>query len=150
MKTCALLMIAAACGMALTSGQPLKGKPGVMRTTFGKLPDGRSVDVFTLTNTNGMEVRAVTYGGIITSVRVPDRSGAMADVVLGFESLEPYVKGHPYFGAIVGRYGNRIAGGRFTLDGRTYTLATNNGPNHLHGGNKGFDKAVWTAAAAPD
>ena len=92
-----------------------------------------------------MEVRAITYGGIITSIRVPDRSGAIGDVVLGFDALESYLKGHPFFGTIVGRYGNRIARGQFTLDGHTYKLATNNGPNHLHGGIVGFDKAVWSA-----
>ena len=104
--------------------------------------------MFTLTNAKGVEVRAITYGAIITSIRVPDRAGRFADIVLGFDSLEGYVKTHPYFGTIVGRYGNRIAGGRFTLDGQTFKLAQNNGPNHLHGGNKGFDKYVWKAEPA--
>ena len=99
--------------------------------------------MFTMTNVNGVEIRAITYGAIITSIRVPDRAGRFADVVLGFDNLEGYVKTHPYFGTVVGRYGNRIAGGRFTLNGQTYKLAQNNGPNHLHGGNKGFDKYVW-------
>jgi aldose 1-epimerase len=97
-----------------------------------------------------MEVRAMTYGGIITSILAPDRNGAMADVVLGFDSLEPYLPRHPYFGAIVGRYGNRIGNAQFTLDGRTYKLAANNGPNHLHGGVRGFDKYVWEAAPLAD
>jgi len=90
-----------------------------------------------------MEVRAMTYGGIVVSLRVPDRQGRLDDVVLGYESAAAYAKNDPYFGAIIGRYGNRIAKGRFTLDGKTYELATNNGPNHLHGGIKGFDKVMW-------
>jgi aldose 1-epimerase len=94
-----------------------------------------------------MEVTAIAYGGIITSLKVPDRNGTLGDVVLGFDHLEGYLKGHPFFGAIVGRYGNRIGGATFTLDGQTYTLAKNNGPNHLHGGVKGFDKVLWKMAA---
>jgi aldose 1-epimerase len=116
----------------------------VTRTSFGRLPDGTAVDVFTLTNAHGLEVRAMTYGGIITSVRVPDRKGQLDDVVLGYDTAAAYAKNNsPYFGAIIGRYGNRIAKGQFALDGRTYHLAANNGPNHLHGGIKGFDKVVW-------
>ena len=117
----------------------------VNKAAFGKTPDGQSVDIYTLTNTKGMEVRAITFGGIITSIRVPDRRGAFADVALGFKALEPYLRNPPYFGAIIGRYGNRIAKGRFTLDGHPYTLAVNNAPNSLHGGVKGFDKVVWKA-----
>jgi len=117
----------------------------VTRAPFGRLPDGRPVELFTLTNAHGIEVRVVTYGGIILSIRTPDRDGRFDDLVLGYDSLEGYVRESPYFGAIVGRYGNRIARGRFTLDGRSYTLATNNGPNHLHGGTVGFDKVVWAA-----
>jgi len=117
----------------------------VTREAFGQLPDGTRIDAFTLTNANGMVVRAITYGGIITSLRVPDRAGQFDDVVLGYDDLAGYVENNPYFGAIIGRYGNRIAGGRFTLDGQTYTLATNDGPNHLHGGITGFDKVVWGA-----
>jgi aldose 1-epimerase len=109
------------------------------------MPDGKPVEVFTLTNAHGAEVRAITYGGIITSIKVPDRAGRMADIVLGFDSIEGYLKDHPFFGAIIGRYGNRIAKGQFVLDGRTITLAKNNGPNHLHGGMKGFDKVLWAA-----
>jgi aldose 1-epimerase len=118
---------------------------GVTHVPFGKTPEGKGVDLYTLTNASGVEVRAMTYGGIITSIKVPDRAGSLGDVVLGFDTLDGYLKDSPYFGAIVGRYGNRIAKGQFTLDGRTYKLAVNNGPNHLHGGVKGFDKAVWTA-----
>ena len=114
------------------------------RSPFGHLPDGTAIDLFTLTNAHGIEVRAITYGGIIVSLRTPDRDGRLDDIVLGFDSLEGYVEGSPYFGSLIGRYGNRIAGGRFTLDGATYQLATNNGPNHLHGGVKGFDKVAWT------
>jgi aldose 1-epimerase len=149
MKT-ALLMAFAVCALAAVSGQRQPGKPGVTRAPFGKMPDGRAVEQFTLSNANGIEIRAITYGGIITSLRTPDRNGEFGDIVLGFDGLEGYLKGHPFFGAIVGRYGNRIAGGKFTLDGRTYTLATNNGPNHLHGGNAGFDKKVWSAEPARD
>jgi len=117
----------------------------IKRAPFGKLPDGTAVEVFTLTNTHGVEVRAISYGGIIVSLRVPDRSGHLDDVVLGYDSLEGYLRSSPYFGAIVGRYGNRIAKGQFVLDGVTYRLAANDGPNHLHGGIKGFDKVVWQA-----
>jgi aldose 1-epimerase len=117
----------------------------VNKAFFGRTPEGTPVDVYTLTNAAGMEVRAITFGGIITSIRVPDRHGAFADVALGFDELAPYLRNPPYFGAIIGRYANRIAAGRFRLDGRSYTLAVNNRPNHLHGGIKGFDKVVWRA-----
>ena len=98
------------------------------REPFGTTPDGQAVEAFTLTNARGLEARVITYGGIIVSLRTPDRAGRLDDVVLGFDDLTGYVADSPYFGAIVGRYGNRIAGGRFTLDGRTYVLAQNNGP----------------------
>jgi aldose 1-epimerase len=118
--------------------------PAAVRRPFGRTADGTPIDLFTLTNARGMEVRTIPYGAIIVALRVPDREGQAGDVVLGFDSFDEYVaKKPPYFGAIVGRYGNRIAKGRFTLDGTTYQLATNNGPNHLHGGVKGFDKVVW-------
>ena len=113
---------------------------------FGTTPDGEGASVYTLTNARGMEVRVTDWGGVVLSISVPDREGTVEDVTLGFDTLAPYTTGEsPYFGALVGRYGNRIAGGRFSLDGRTYTLATNNGPNHLHGGERGFDKRLWTA-----
>ncbi len=102
--------------------------------------------MYTLKNAHGIELRVLDYGGIIVSLRLPDRTGRFDDVVLGHDSLAGYERASPYFGAIIGRYGNRIARGRFTLDGRTYTLATNNGPNHLHGGVRGFDKVVWDVA----
>jgi aldose 1-epimerase len=115
----------------------------VSRSSYGRLPDGRAVDLFTLTNAHGVEVRAMTYGAIITVLRTPDRTGHLEDVVLGFDSLPGYLGNSPYFGAIVGRYANRIARGQFTLDGATYRLALNNGPNSLHGGRRGFDKVLW-------
>lgn len=112
---------------------------------FGNLEDGREADLFTLVNSNGMEVQITNYGGIITSLKVPDRDGNIENIVLGFDNLQDYLDGHPYFGALIGRYGNRIAYGRFDLDGTEYQLATNNGENHLHGGEKGFDKVLWGA-----
>ena len=122
---------------------------GLEKAEFGKLDDGTPVDIYTLTNRNGARARIITYGATLTELHVPDRDGRMGDVVLGFDKLEPYLKGHPFFGSTAGRVANRIAKGRFTLDGKTYTLAVNNGPNHLHGGEKGFDKRVWTASPRP-
>ena len=117
----------------------------VQQKAFGT-QDGRPITLYTLTNANGMEVDAMNYGGIIVSIRVPDRKGQFADVVLGHENLEGYVPNPPYLGAIVGRYANRIANGTFTLDGKTYTLPKNDGPNTLHGGvDKTFNKVVWDA-----
>ena len=113
---------------------------------FGKTGDGESVELFTLTNSKGMQADIMTYGGILVSLKVPDRSGNLSDVVLGFDSLDGYQRNPaPYFGALIGRYGNRIGGARFTLNGAEYKLAQNNGPNHLHGGLRGFDKVVWKA-----
>jgi len=117
----------------------------LQKSSFGKLPDGTAAELYMLTNGNGLVAKVTTYGTIITELQVPDRHGTMGDIVLGFDSLEQYLKSHPFFGCTVGRVANRIAKGRFTLDGRTYTLAVNNGPNHLHGGIKGFDKVVWNA-----
>jgi aldose 1-epimerase len=117
----------------------------VKKDLFGKTRDGQAVELYTLTNALGMEVRAMTYGGIIVSIKVPDRTGKADDIALGFDSLEGYLAGHPYFGALIGRYGNRIGQARFSLDGVEYKLAVNNGPNGLHGGLKGFDKVVWQA-----
>lgn len=118
---------------------------GMEMASYGTTADGQEVEEYTLTNANGMEVKIITYGGIITSIRVPDRNGNMANVALGFDNMEDYETRNPYFGNITGRYANRIAGGKFTLDGTEYTLAQNNGPNSLHGGEKGFDKVIWTA-----
>lgn len=111
----------------------------------GRLADGTPVNLYTLRNRAGMEVRISAYGGVVTHMFVPDRNGKMGDVVLGYDDLAGYLKTSPYFGCLVGRYGNRIAKGQFALDGQTYTLATNNYPNHLHGGVKGFDKVLWNA-----
>jgi aldose 1-epimerase len=116
----------------------------VSKQPFGKTPDGQQVDLYTLRNTRGAEAQIMNYGAIVVSLKVPDRNGKFDDVVLGFKDFDGYLKNDPYFGAIVGRYGNRIAKGRFTLNGVEYKLATNNGENHLHGGIKGFDKVVWT------
>ena len=110
---------------------------------FGTAPDGAPVWLYTLMNKNGAEARIITYGGIIQALEVPDKNGKLGDVVLGYDSLDGYVTNSPYFGALIGRYGNRIARGHFTLDGVTYTIATNNCPNTLHGGVKGFDKVIW-------
>jgi aldose 1-epimerase len=133
-----------ALSLAMPQTPQQQGSP-VTVAPFGRMPDGKAVEVFTLRNARGMEVRAITYGAIIQSIRVPDRSGRIGDVTLGYDSLPGYLTASPYFGAVVGRYANRIARGRFTLGGKTYRLATNNGPNHLHGGVKGFDKVVWEA-----
>ena len=122
-----------------------QGKANIKKESFGKTKEGQEVTLYTLTNSNGIESKITDYGGIVVSLKVPDRSGKMDDVVLGFDNLDGYLKGHPFFGALVGRYGNRIGKGRFTLNGVEYKLATNNGENHLHGGIKGFDKAVWKA-----
>jgi aldose 1-epimerase len=120
-------------------------KTTVVRAAFGALPDGTAVESFTLTNASGASVTAVNYGGVIVSIRVPDRNGKLDDVVLGYDTLDGYLGDNSHYGAIVGRYANRIGGARFALDGRTYELAANNGPNSLHGGRKGFDRAVWHA-----
>jgi len=134
--------------LLLTALSSLSLAQGIAEKPFGKTNEGEAVSLYTLTNKNGMEVQITNYGGIIVSLTAPDRAGKFADVVLGFDNLEGYLKGHPFFGCITGRYANRIAGGSFTLDGKTYTLAKNNGENHLHGGLKGFDKAVWKAEPA--
>jgi len=117
----------------------------IKKEPFGNMVDGTPVDLYTLANANGVEIKLSNYGGIVVSLMVPDRNGAFEDVVLGFDTLEEYVEKSPYFGCIAGRYANRIAKGRFTLDGVEYTLAQNDGENHLHGGIKGFDKVVWGA-----
>ncbi|HVH08685.1 MAG TPA: aldose epimerase family protein, partial [Gemmatimonadales bacterium] len=134
--------------LGVSACQHRAGRPGTAMTEepFGTTDRGTAVTAYTLTNAHGLELRAMSYGGIILSLKVPDRQGRSNDVVLGFDSLSDYLRSTPYFGAIVGRYGNRIAGGHFMLDGHRYTLARNNGPNHLHGGLKGFDKVVWDVA----
>ena len=138
-----ILVVATLGACATDRDTTTNAAPSVTRSPFGRLPDGRPVELFTLTNAHGVEVRAMTYGGIITVIRTPDRNGTLDDIVLGFDSLAGYLGDSPYFGAIVGRYANRIARGQFTLDGVTYRLARNNGPNSLHGGVRGFDKVLW-------
>ena len=118
------------------------------KAEFGTMPDGRAVELYTLTNSNGVKVSIATYGATVVSIIVPDRSGAMDDVALGFTSLEGYLQeGNPFFGSTIGRFGNRIARGKFSLNGKEYTLAVNNGVNHLHGGPGGFDKVLWNATS---
>lgn len=124
-----------------------QGNDPIQKTIFGEMPDGTKVEKYTLKNTKGMEIDVITYGGIITRWTAPDKEGNYEDIVLGFDDLQQYLDSNPYFGALIGRYGNRIAKGKFTLDGETYTLVTNDGENHLHGGEKGFDKVVWQAKA---
>jgi aldose 1-epimerase len=123
-----------------------KVRHDITQAPFGVLPGGAQVSQFTLTNSRGMTVRILDFGGIIREIHVPDRDGRFADVALGFDTLAPYVEDSPYLGALVGRYGNRIAAGRYTLDGKEVQLAVNNGANHLHGGSPGFDKVLWTAS----
>jgi aldose 1-epimerase len=120
----------------------------VEKRSFGTTPQGTAVSLYVLKNASGLEAAITNYGGIVVSLRVPDRQGRVEDVVLGYDSLGGYIGQKAYFGAIIGRYGNRIANGRFSLGGKTYTLARNNGPNHLHGGVHGFHEALWTAAEA--
>ncbi len=128
-----------------TSYMNAETKPQITKQAFGKTPDGEAAEIYTLTNANGVEAKITTYGGIVTSLKVPDRNGKLADVVLGYDDLEGYVGNTAFFGAIVGRYGNRIAKGKFSLNGHDYTLAKNDGENHLHGGVKGFNKRIWKA-----
>lgn len=134
-------LVLAACASLLA--EPASSKSGVKQQPFGA-KDGRPITLYTLTNSHGVEVRAMNYGGIIVSIRVPDRKGQLADVVLGHDTAEGYMPNPPYIGAIVGRYANRVANGTFTLDGKTYTLPKNDGPNTLHGGTtRTFDKVMW-------
>ena len=141
MNTCTRLAIVA----LLTAVAPAAlAKGHVQKAPFGTA-DGKPVQIYTLTNKNGLEARVMTYGATLVSLKTPDRTGKFADIVLGFDSIDNYVAGVPFYGATIGRFGNRIANGRFTLDGREYQLPLNNGPNSLHGGIKGFDKRIWTA-----
>lgn len=129
--------------MAFTSG----AQPGVAQSAFGQSPAGVPASLFTLTNSQGMQVKITNFGGVITEIQAPDRAGNFANVNLGFDRIEPYYDVSPYFGALIGRFGNRLRDGKFSLDGLDYQLATNNGPNHLHGGVQGFDKVLWDAEA---
>ncbi len=121
----------------------------VERKAFGTMATGEAVELFTLRNGKGVVATITSYGGIVVSLTAPDRAGHVADIVLGFDTLDPYLKAHPYFGALVGRYGNRIAKGEFRLDGQVYHLPKNNGENTLHGGNEGFGKKLWSAREIP-
>jgi aldose 1-epimerase len=114
------------------------------------MPDGTGVQIFTLTNAHGLEARIITYGGAVASLKTPDRAGAMGDIVQGFDSIAGYLSPEPYFGALIGRYGNRIGHAKFSLNGKDYTLPKNDGENTLHGGERGFDKRVWTGRELPD
>jgi len=143
-KPIALMVLAA--GVILAGCKTHSGG-GIPQEKFGALPDGRDVTIYTLRNAKGMQVRIMNYGGIVQSVKVPDKNGNLGDVSLGYDDLQGYLTNSPYFGADVGRYGNRIAKGKFTLDGHEYTLAVNNGVNALHGGLKGFDKQLWESSA---
>ena len=140
-----ILIFAYAC----TQKTSMQSKQGITSQHFGET-DGKQVELYTLTNANNIEMKVTNYGGIITSLKLPDKNGKFDDVVLGYNNLDEYVKNNPYFGAIIGRYGNRIKEGKFTLDGEEYTLAINNAPNALHGGLKGFDKVVWNAQTKQD
>ena len=136
-----LVIISNSCTKISKKMQVLK----IDKIQFGETMDGTNVDQFILSKNNGMEVRIITYGGIITSWTAPDKNGDYKDIVLGYNTLAEYEAETPYFGALIGRYGNRIAKGKFSLDDQEYTLAVNNGVNHLHGGLKGFDKVIWDA-----
>lgn len=139
------LVVAAGLVACAPAPEPKKEAPKVTQISFGKTADGTEVSLYTLKNSKGMEAAITNYGGIVVSLKTPDKSGQLADIVLGFDSLDGYLKEHPYFGSLVGRYGNRIGGAKFSLAGKEYKLAVNNGPNSLHGGIKGFDKKVWAA-----
>ncbi len=122
----------------------------IVKEAFGKTAEGREVFLYTLTNKHNLTAKITNYGGILTSLLVPDKKGNIDDIVLGFDNLKDYLSGHPYFGALIGRFGNRIAKGRFVLNGKEYKLAVNDGENHLHGGIKGFDKVIWDAEEVKD
>ncbi len=141
-----IVMCGVCCGLLLGCAVPPQPSTSVIaKQPFGRTRDGTPIDLYVLRNSKGMEAGICNYGGIVVWLKVPDKRGQLGDVVLGYDHLDGYLTNNPYFGCLIGRYGNRIARGRFTLDGVTYQLATNAGPNHLHGGIKGFDKVVWSA-----
>ena len=143
--TLAAAGVGAACLAGCAAMSPTETTSNITKADFGKTPAGRAVEIYTLRNAKGAEARIMTYGGVVQSLKVPDRNGQLGDVVLGCNDLQGYLDKPTYFGALIGRYGNRIGGAKFTLDGKIYTLAANNGRNSLHGGVVGFDKVVWTA-----
>jgi aldose 1-epimerase len=144
----ALACFAQGCAKNDNSATKQETKSDVKQTAYGKMPDGTAIDHYTLTNANGMQAGIITYGGIVTMLTAPDKTGKFSDVVLGMDDLPGYLKETDYFGALIGRYGNRIGHHQFTLNGQTYTLADNNNSTTLHGGIKGFDKRVWSARLA--
>lgn len=147
-----LLFLATACNNDNQQNDQKAMTPAVSITNqpYGTMPDGQTVQQYTLSNEAGMSIDIITYGGIITSWTAPDQEGNYENIALGFDGLDQYLKSSPYFGALIGRYGNRIANGQFSLNGEEYQLATNDGPNHLHGGPVGFDKVLWTAETSQD
>lgn len=152
MTTSGVLSTALASGLApRQKNSGTVSQPGIAKEVFGTLPDGREVAIFILTNKNGLKARVTEYGAILVSMEIPDQSGKMADVTHGYDTLEGWLSNDSYFGATVGRFGNRIAHGKFQLDGKEYRLVANNDPGgipcHLHGGAKGFDKVLWTGKA---
>jgi aldose 1-epimerase len=144
-----LALLALAAPINLHAQNPRTPMTSISEQDWGQTQDGTPVKLFTLKNRNGVLVKITSFGAILTELQVPDRDGKLTNVVLGFDNLNQYLKGHPAFGAIIGRVANRIANARFTLDGQEYQLAANNGPNHIHGGRKGFDKVVWDAKTLP-
>ncbi|SPF54562.1 Aldose 1-epimerase [Candidatus Sulfopaludibacter sp. SbA4] len=139
------VLMCAAAFACLAQTPAKKGNSNVKKQAFGKLPDGTPIELYTLSNANGMQAGIMTYGGTVVSLTAPDRGGKWADIVLGMDDLAGYLKGVPFFGAIIGRYGNRIGNATFKLDGKVYNLPKNDGDNTLHGGPEGFDKRVWKA-----
>lgn len=157
-----LFLVVALSGVAVNCKDKNKEKPlensenpaeneeiSISKSAFDSMPDGQEVEAYTLKNEQGMEVSIINYGGRITHLKAPDKNGNYEDVVIGFDSLSQYMESNPYFGALIGRYGNRIADGKFSLDGQQYQLPTNNSPNSLHGGDKGFDKVFWEIEEMP-
>ena len=146
-----MLALSSRSAIALIAGAiTMQAATKISHADFGKMPDGTGIQIFTLTNAHGLEARIINYGGAVVSLKTPDRAGAMADVVLGFDSLGGYLAPEPFFGALIGRYGNRVGHAKFTLNGKDYPLSKNDGDNTLHGGERGFDKRVWTARELPD
>src|SRR5580698_152866 len=146
-----LTLSSVAAALLLIGAATIHAATKVSKADFGKMPDGTVVQIFTLVNEHGLEARICTYGGAVVSLKTPDKTGQMADIVQGFDSLEGYLNSaQPYFGALIGRYGNRVGHAQFTLDGTVYHLPANDGANTLHGGPKGFDKVVWSPRQLPD
>ncbi|HUS10142.1 MAG TPA: hypothetical protein VMZ30_06725, partial [Pyrinomonadaceae bacterium] len=140
-----LFVMCAGLTSSLLAGENQKAKARIDKRAFGKLEDGTPIEIYTLKNRNGLQVDITTYGGAVVTIKTPDGHGRMADIVLGYADASGYVSDISYFGALIGRYANRIARGRFTLNGVKYQLPQNNGVNHLHGGVRGFHKVVWQA-----